>query len=319
MTYETNGNVVRLFRENQVEHIGTEVIELPTEKREPRGKKRGQKSEVFAYDPADMAKVIAFFAEKNMWIHYLLFTIQVNSARRVGDLIGYVNKDTGKKVDGLRWEDFIDPKTARVRSEIKSFAEQKTGKLASPMINSAMIAAINLYCEKTHCHPSDNEYKNPVFMQLCGTHRGKVLSYSGAMYALKMAAKECGIEYNVGTHSARKTFGATTKMLHPGDANVMEALQSIYNHSSSSITNRYIGLEKKQTDGYANDMGEFFQEYVVEGKEIPLELGSPVLSVDTEKLFDLIGAAFQAGKNSDGTNDAALMMNLMKQVEKIRR
>ena len=94
MTYETNGNVVRLFHENQVEHIGTEVIELPTEKHEPRGKKRGQKSEVFAYDPTDMAKVIAFFAEKNMWIHYLLFTIQVNSARRVGDLIGYVNKDS---------------------------------------------------------------------------------------------------------------------------------------------------------------------------------------------------------------------------------
>lgn len=315
----TEGNVVRIHPEGTEQYRDAEIVELPVSQREPRGKKRGQKSEVFAYDPADMAKIIAYFSENGMWIHYLLFTIQVNSARRVGDLIGYVNKETGKKVDGLKWSDFFNRETGSLRREIKSFAEQKTGKLASPMINTAMRDAIRLYCEKTGCDPSRENYSAAVFMQLTGTHRGKVLSYSGAMKALKEAAAACGLEYNIGTHSARKTFGAVTKMLHPGDANVMEALQSIYNHSSSAITNRYIGLEKKQTDGYAADMGEFFNDYAVAGKEIPLEFGTPVVSVATGDLIDLIQTAFLAGKHADGSNDVELIAGLMKEIEKIKR
>lgn len=313
-------NVLKLHVEWYDEPQQAELTELfPVEHHEPRGKKRGQKSEVFAYDPADMTKMISYFSSKEMWIHYLLFTIQTCSARRIGDLIGYCNKSTGKMVNGLLWKDFFNPATGKIRNEIASFCEQKTGKLASPVINSAMRDAIHLYCEKTGCCPEDNGYQNPVFLQLSGTHRGKVISYSGAQKALKEAAAACGIEYNVGTHSARKTFGATTVLLHPGDANCIEALQGYYNHSSSAITNRYIGLTKKQTDGYVNDIGDFFNEYVVGGKEIPLEIGSPVISVGTEDLFDLIAEAFSAGKESDGHNDAALLVNLMKKVEMIRK
>jgi len=317
--FVTEGNVIRIHPDQVTERHEAEIIDIPREYHEPRGKKRGQKSEVFAYDPADMAKIIGYFSEKNMWIHYLLFTVQVNSARRIGDLIGYTNKDTGKRVSGLKWSDFFNPDTGKLRCEIRSFAEQKTGKLASPMINSAMRDAIVLYCEKTGCNPSAENYATAVFMQLSGTHKGKTLSYSGAMKALKEAAVACGIEYNVGTHSARKTFGSVTKMLHPGDANVMEALQSIYNHSSSAITNRYIGLEKKQTDGYASDMGEFFNEYAVAGKDIPLEFGTPVISVATSDLIDLVQTAFLSGRNSTGENDIELIANLMKEIERIKR
>lgn len=299
--------------------VAVEIVQFPRENVEHYGKKRGQKSEVFAYDLADMGKMLGYFAEKKMWIHYLLFVIQTNSARRIGDLIGYTDKETGERTSGLVWADFFNTTTGKMRNEIRSFAEEKTGKLASPVINQAMRDAIYLYCEKTGCDPDANNYQNPVFLQLSGTHKGKVLSYRGAQKALKEAAAATEIEYNVGTHSARKAFGATTKILHQGDANVMEALQAIYNHSSSAVTNRYIGLTKKQTDGYSADFSDAFTKYAVNGEEVPMELGTPVISVDTEKLFDLIGAAFQAGKNSDGTNDAALLMNLMKQVEAIKK
>ena len=314
-------NLARLFNHDDrpvaVGHV--EVIQLPVEKPVHYGKKRGQKSEVFAYDLEDMAKILCYFSGNGKWLHYLLFVIQVNSARRIGDLIGYTDEETGERTNGLVWADFFNTTTGKMRSEIRSFAEQKTGKLASPMINQAMKDAIYLYCEKTGCDPDANNYQNPVFLQLSGTHKGKVLSYEGALKALKTAAAACGIEYNVGTHSGRKAFGKATKALHPGDANVMEALQSMYNHSSSRITNRYIGLEKEQTDGYSADFSDAFTKYAVNGEEIPMELGTPVIAVDTEKLFDLIGAAFQAGKNSDGTNDAMLLMNLMKQVEAIKK
>jgi len=299
----------------------TEIVEIASnEKHEHCGKRVGQKSEVFAYEPADAAKMVAYFSERGMWIHYLLFTIQTNSARRVGDLIGYYDKKKGEKAsDGLCWKDFFNPATGKFRNEIRSFQEQKTGKLASPVINAAMRDAITLYCEKTGCDPSSNGFENHVFLQLSGTHKGKVLSYHGALKALKEAAAACEIEYNVGTHSARKTFGATTKMLHPGDASCIEALQGYYNHSSSAITNRYIGLTKKKTDGYVEDMGNFFNEYIVGGKEIPMQIASPVISVDTEALFQLIQQAFYAGKNSDGSNDAALVIELTKQINNIRK
>ena len=289
------------------------------DQKEPRGKKRGQKSEVFAYESDDMKKVLAYFVSKEMWIHYLLFALQFNTARRVGDMIGYCNKDTGKKVDGLHWFDFFHPDTGSFRQDIRSFCEQKTGKLASPRINDAMKDAILLYCEKTGCDPSSNHYSNPVFLQLSGTHKGKVLSYSGAQKAIKEASSACGIDYNTGTHSARKSFGATTKLLHPGDASCMEALQGIYNHSSSAITNRYIGLTKKKTDAYVDDIGDFFTEYAVKGKEIPLSVGSPVITVDTEAMFDLIKDAFNAGKMSDGSNDADLVIALMNRLASIKK
>ena len=312
--------VINVFGDDNVHVVKqAEVIDLPISKPVHYGKQRGQKSEVFAYELADMAKILGYFKSNEKWLHYLLFAIQVNSARRIGDLIGYLDKETGKRSNGLVWADFFNTTTGKMRNEIRSFAEQKTGKLASPMINQAMRDAIYLYCEKTGCDPDENNYQNPVFLQLSGTHKRSILSYEGALKALKTAAAACGIEYNVGTHSGRKAFGATTKLLHQGDANVMEALQGIYNHSSSAITNRYIGLTKKQTDGYAQDFSDAFTKYAVNGEEIPMELGTPVIAVNTDQLLDLIGAAFQAGKESDGTNDAAILMNLMKQIEKIRK
>lgn len=289
-------------------------------KKEYCGKRAGQKSEVFAYESADAKKMLAYFASHNKWIHYLLFSIQAISARRVGDLIGYCNKQTGKKEsDGLLWCDFFNPSTGQFRQEIRSFREQKTGKLASPLIPSAMRDAIMLYCEKTGCDPSANNYQNPVFLQLSGTHKGKVVSYAGVQKAIKDAASFCGIEYNVGTHSARKTFGAVTMATHPGDATCKATLQSIYNHSSEAITGRYIGLTKKKSDGYSEDFGAFWSKYVVNGEEIPLQIASPVISVDTEALYQLIQQAFYAGKNSDGSNDAALIIELTKQINNIRK
>ena len=298
-----------------------EIITLGAKKFVARGgKKAGHKSEVYAYEPADASKMMAYFSEKEMWIHYLLLAIQANSARRVGDIIGYYDKEKRERgSNGLLWSDFFNPSTGRFRQEIRSFQEQKTGKLASPAINEAMRDAILLYCQKTSCNPSDNNFGNPVFLQLSGTHKGRILSYQGALKALKDAASTCEIEYNVGTHSARKTFGATTKMLHPGDASCIEALQGYYNHSSSAITNRYIGLTKKKTDGYVDDMGKFFNEYIVGQKEIPLEISSPVISVDTEALYQLIQQAFYAGKQSDGSNDAALVIELTKKINSIRK
>lgn len=72
---------------------------------------------------------------------------------------------------------------------------------------------------------------------------------------LNGAAKECGIESHVSTHTMRKTYGyaANKTMTQAGipAAQVMEALQNKYHHSSQSITMRYIGLGQEQIDAAA--------------------------------------------------------------------
>lgn len=255
-------------------------------------KKKGKKSEVYPFEIEDMRKMTEFFSSNEMWLHYMMFVLSCNMARRVGDMLS------------LKWENFFDPKTGNFRDDILEIQEDKTDKLANPRINSACRAAIKLYIEKTGCDVAKGNYTMPVFMQLTGTHKGTVLSDSGYLKSLKKVAAAVGIEYNVGTHSPRKTFGMMSRMLHPGDYDSMELLQTIYNHSSTKTTKHYIGLTKKKIDTYYDDMGSFFNDYIVGGKEYKEVFDRPIVSLDTNDLRDVIKAAYKAGMGSAQSDDA---------------
>lgn len=246
-------------------------------------KQKGKKSEVFPFQIEDIKKVMDYFKDNEMWAHYLLFVIGCNMARRVGDSLS------------LTWEHFFNPATGKLRIDLLEIVEDKTDKLANPRINSACRAAIELYIQKTGCNPAADNYKGYVFMQMSGTHKGNVLTADGYRKALKKAALAVGIEYNVGTHSTRKTFGMLSRMLHPGDYDSMELLQTIYNHSDTKTTKHYIGLTKQKIDKYYDDMGSFFDDYVVGEKEYKEVAETPIVSLDTNDLRDIIKAAYKAG------------------------
>lgn len=260
----------------------------------PNNKKKGRKSEVYPFEIKDMQKMINYFIDNEMWIHYLAFTLSCNMARRVGDMLS------------LRWNNFFDPRTGNFRQDILEIKEQKTDKLANPKINQACRNAIQLYIEKTGCDVTKDNYSVPVFMQLSGTHKGTVLSDSGYLKAIKKVAGKVGIEYNVGTHSPRKTFGMMSRMLHPSDYNSMELLQTIYNHRDTKTTNHYIGLTKKEVDKYYDDMGSFFEEYVVGGKEYAIQGDKPMVTLDSNDLRDVIRTAYEMGRNSADAKDAMI-------------
>ena len=251
----------------------------------PAPKKHGKKSEVYPYELDDLKNMITYFEDNNMWLHYLLLVMGVNTARRVGDLLS------------LTWEHIYDPRNGKIRDEMLDFVEDKTDKLASPRINSAVREAIEKYIAKTGCVPAKNNYHEYVFMQLSGTHAGKVVSDDGHRKALKKAADAVGISYNVGTHSARKTFGKMSRMLHPNDYDSMELLQTIYNHSDTKVTRRYIGLTKEKVNQYYDDMGKLFNDYVVGDNEYKAESGKTVVSVDITDLRQLISLAVAEGMN----------------------
>lgn len=292
---QNDGNVIRL---------------LPKEKsKKQNNKKKGKKSEVYAYTVDDLKRMLDYFQNKNAWIHYLALTFSCNMARRIEDMLSFT------------WENIYDPDTGKIRKDILEIEEQKTDKLANPHINQAIRDAIALYIEHMNCRPEKNNYSEPVFLQLSGTHRGKVLTDSGHLKALKNAAKELGIEYNVGTHSGRKFFGMMNRQLHPGDYDSMEILQTIYNHSDTKTTKHYIGLTKQKVDKYYDDMGNFFADYIVGDKEYQCQSDKPIISMDSNDLRDVIKAAYEAGKNNADCSDAMVhvdaITSLMEMIEQL--
>lgn len=289
--------------------------DMPTKKEQKehsaKGKNKGRKTEVYPLEIEEMKMIIGYFEQEEMWLHYLLFVLSCNMARRISDMLA------------LRWENFFYPNTGNFREDILEIVEDKTDKLANPKINSACRSAIELYIKKTGCDVSKSNYKLPVFMQLSGNYKGKVITDRGYLKALKKAAAEVGIQKNIGTHSPRKTFGMISRMLHPADYDSMELLQSIYNHSSTNVTRHYIGLTKKKVDAYYDDMGVFFEDYVVGNKKYKDVSDKPIVSFDTNDLRDIIRAAYEAGKNNAGTADAMIHVDainsLMQMVENLAK
>lgn len=140
-------------------------------------------------------------------------------------------------------------------------------------------------------------------MQTSGNYKGRVITDDGYRKGLKKAAVKVGIEYNIGTHSPRKTFGMISRMLHPNDYDSMELLQTIYNHSDTKTTNHYIGLTKKKIDTYYDDMGSFFDDYITGDKTYTEIAEQPVVSIDTNDLREIVKEAYRAGAENSGNAD----------------
>lgn len=269
------------------------VIYLVNPKKE-NNKKKGEKSEVYPFQIEDMRKIIVYFKNNEMWLHYLMFVLSCNLARRVGDMLS------------LKWKNFFNPITGNFRDDILEIREDKTDKLANPHINSACKEAIQLYVAKTGVSPANNNYSNYVFIQASGNYKGHLMTASAFLKALKKAGVELGIEYNIGMHSMRKTFGMISRMLHPSDYDSMEVLQTIYNHTSTKITKAYIGLTKKKIDAYYDDLGCFFDDYIIGDKKYKEVSEKPIISLDANDLRNIVKAAYQAGMNSANNDDAII-------------
>ena len=273
----------------EIQYAGrNNILSFPAAPAEPR--KQGKKSEVYAFSVEDAKHVLSYFKDHEMWTQYLLFTFGLNMARRVGDLLS------------MKWEDIFNPTTGKLRSSLE-IREQKTKKYASITINQAVREAVDLFLQHTGRNPAENFYGNFVFTQTSGNYKGRVITDNGYRQSLKKAATACGIEYNVGTHSTRKTFGAMSRMIHPGDYDSMQLLQSIYNHSDEKTTERYIGLTQEKVNRYYNDMGAFFEDYIAGDKEYSGIAAKPVVSLDVNDLRSILTAAYQAGTQNAGNPD----------------
>lgn len=281
-----------------------------TVKKTCQNKKKGKSSTVDHLEIEDMRKIAGYFRENDKWLPYLAFVLSCNMARRIGDTLA------------LTWENFYNPTTGQMRENLMEIVEDKTDKLASPRINAACRNAVMLYIEKTGCNPSAENYTLPVFLQLSGNYKGRVMSDSGYLKNLKKAAEATGIKANVGTHSPRKTFGMLSRMIHPADHDSMEILQTIFNHSDDATTRRYIGLTKEKINKYYDDAGDFFEEYIVGGKQYTA-FDSYIVNITADDLRSILSLAYESGKNNaNETNPIAhieAMNELLALVDSVKK
>jgi integrase len=156
--------------------------------------------------------------KRNNYRDYLLFTIGINTGFRVSDILS------------LRVEDVKNKTHIKIK-------ERKTGKIKKALINDKLRKNIDDYI----FGKEQNEYL------FSGRESGKI-TRSRAYQILRSAAEQIGLS-KIGTHSLRKTFGYHHYRRHKDVA----LLQTLFNHSSPSITLQYIGINQDLMDQSVED------------------------------------------------------------------
>ena len=144
----------------------------------------------------------------------LLFSFGINSGLRIADILSLDVKD-------VKGKDYIE------------LREKKTNKYKKFSINENLKVEIEEFVK-------DKPDERPLFY----TQKGSRLDRAQAYRIINKATRMVGIKGRIGTHTLRKTFGYHFYQQY--DDIVM--LQKIFNHSTPSITLRYIGIEQEDID-----------------------------------------------------------------------
>ena len=104
---------------------------------------------------------------------------------------------------------------------------------------------------------------------------------------LKKAVEASNIQYNVSSHSLRKSFGYWIHKTHPFDPDCLLSLQKLFNHSDLQTTMNYIGLTEEKNRKYIEDHGEFIHN-VLDGKGDEIVKNMPVISLKSDDFGKII-------------------------------
>ena len=189
----------------------------------------------------DFKKIQDYFLERNQIRNYMMWTIGVCLGVRASDLCR------------LRWryllnEDF----TYRDRVKI---TEKKTGKLQGCLITEAIREAVTKYLNSVSWDICLDEF---VFAK----SSGEPISEKHCWRILKTAAQDVGIDYNIGSHSMRRSFANIILCVDKTsiDMNAITKIQGLLNHSDPRVTLRYLGTLDKMYDSAREAVSDFVLE-----------------------------------------------------------
>ncbi|WP_129598588.1 site-specific integrase [Anaerophilus nitritogenes] len=157
---------------------------------------------------------------KSGYKNYLLFVTGINTGLRVGDLLHLKVYDIKNRTHIM-------------------IEEQKTGKEKRFLINNQLRKDFERYIQNM----KEEEY---LFQSRKG--KNKPITRVQAYRILNETGRRVGLS-EIGTHTLRKTFGYWHYQIYKDVA----ILQDIFNHSSPSVTLRYIGINQDIKDKTIED------------------------------------------------------------------
>lgn len=173
----------------------------------------------------DINKVKQYLLGKENKRDYTIFVVGINVGLRASDLLDLKISDV---VAGGEIKDTVN------------IVEQKTDKKRSFTLNKSAKEAIKLYLNSLGAY-NDDDY---LFQSRKGSN--SVITVRSLHKIIKTTLAELGIAGNYGTHTLRKTFGYHTYTNNIADnPMILPTLQKIFNHSTQSVTLRYIGITKE--------------------------------------------------------------------------
>lgn len=267
--------------------------------------KKNMKTEVDPFwNVEDIVGMIKYFEDKGMWHWWWVFHAGLLLGRRVGDTMM------------LKFSDFFYP-DGRMKDEF-DILEEKTDKVNKPYISDACKKALQTYIEKMEINVTDRynyfivstqkkdslmaEYR--MFSELedfdleeweSEMEQANDSHIAAFRKQFKLAAQACGIQYQVSTHSLRKTLGYYSVKLHPYDNTVVDILQKMYGHSDRNTTLIYTGLSRESEIKLYNDMGNFLED-IKEGRK-PVIKNSPVIPLKSEDFRELLSKCWDMAQS----------------------
>lgn len=140
---------------------------------------------------------------------------------------------------GLRISDILNLNVGDVKNKSYiNLTEKKTGKPKRFPINIKLKPLLAKFTKGR----SDNE---PLFLSRFRNRMERTQCYR----IINSACKKAGVDYKVGTHTLRKTFGYH----HYQKFKDVAVLQKIFNHYSPQVTLRYIGIDQDMIDDSYNN------------------------------------------------------------------
>ena len=140
---------------------------------------------------------------------------------------------------GLRISDILNLNVGDVRNKTYiDIIEKKTNKPKRFPINTKLKPLLEKFTQ-------GRNDKEPLFLSVFNNRMERTQCYR----IINLACREAGVDYKIGTHTLRKTFGYH----HYQKFKDVVVLQKIFNHYSPQITLRYIGIDQDMIDNsYSN-------------------------------------------------------------------
>ena len=178
---------------------------------------------------SQIAEIKNLMAQDGKYRDLFLFTLGINSGLRIGDILR------------LKYSDVLQDNQIKEQMVLK---ERKTGKEKRFPLNKSIRDALEQHLKHLEQRPDKNGY---VF---AGKRSSKPISRVYVWKILHDIAVKAGIKESIACHSLRKTFGTQLRLKAVG----IEVISNLLNHSNSSVTKRYLGIDKLELDKVYTDL-----------------------------------------------------------------